>query len=80
MVTSTQLRNAENFNLISQIVYELWPPENTINIQQNAENVPMGLQMSDYHIVHPTGLLYRFMHSMSIFERNSMKFGKHVPE
>ena len=40
----------------------------------------MGVQMSDFDIVHPTGLLYRFMHSMSIFERNSMKFGKHVPE
>ena len=36
--------------------------------------------MSNFHIVHPTGLLYRFMHNMPIFERNAMKFGKHVPE
>ena len=36
--------------------------------------------MSHFHIVHPTGLLYRFMHKMPILERNSMKFGKHVPE
>ena len=31
-VTSKELRNAENFNLISYIVYELQPPKNTINI------------------------------------------------
>ena len=40
----------------------------------------MGIQMSHFHIVHPTGLLYRLMHNMLIFGGNSMKFGKHVPE
>ena len=34
--------------------------------------------MSDFHNVHPTGLLYKFMHNMPIFEGNVMKFGKHV--
>ena len=34
--------------------------------------------MSHFHIVHPSGLLYRFMHNMLIFERKTMKFGKHV--
>ena len=33
--------------------------------------------MSDFH---PTGLLYKFMHYMPIFERDSVKFGKHVSE
>ena len=36
--------------------------------------------MSNFHVVYPTGLLYRFMRNMPIFERKSMKFGKHVPE
>ena len=36
--------------------------------------------MSHFRIVHPTGLLYRFMHNMDTFLRNAMKFGKHVPE
>ena len=36
--------------------------------------------MSNFHIVYLTGLLYRFMYNMPVFERNSMKFGKHVPE
>ena len=46
----------------------------------NAVNVPRGIQMNTFHIVHPTGLLYSFMHNMSICERNAMKFGKRVPE
>ena len=28
--------------------------------------------MSNFHIVHPTGLLYRFMHNMPIFEQNML--------
>ena len=47
---------------------------------QNAENVPSGVQISNFLILHPTELLYRFMHNKSIFEPKSMKFGKHVPE
>ena len=31
-------------------------------------------------ILDPTGLLYRFMPKMPIFEPKSMNFGKHVPE
>ena len=47
-----------------------------------AENIPTckGVQMSHFHIVHPTGLLYISMHNMPISECNSMTFGKHVPE
>ena len=33
--------------------------------------------MSHFQIVHPTVLLYRFMHSIPNFKHNSMKFGKH---
>ena len=36
--------------------------------------------MNNFLILHPTGLLYRFMHSIAISEPNSIKFGKHVPE
>ena len=35
--------------------------------------------MSHFQIVHPTGLLYRLVRKMPIFESNSMKFDKHVP-
>ena len=36
--------------------------------------------MRHFHVVNPTGLLYSFMHNMSICQRNTMKLGKHVPE
>ena len=36
--------------------------------------------MNNFLILHPTGLLYRFMHIIPILELNSMKFNMHVPE
>ena len=33
--------------------------------------------MNNFLILHPTGLLYRFLHKISIFKPKSMKFGKH---
>ena len=39
-----------------------------------------GIQMGNFLILHPTGLLYGFNHKIPIFKAKSMKFGRHVPE
>ena len=43
--------NAKTFNLISEVVLELKPPQNTINIKQNAEIVPREVQMNNFLIL-----------------------------
>ena len=44
-----------------------------MNILQNAENVPRGVQMNNFLLLHPSGLLYRFLHKIPIFETKSIK-------
>ena len=34
--------------------------------------------MNSFFILNLTGLLYRFMHNITIFEPKSVKFGKHA--